>query len=523
MRTLGRIITVAAVIVFLLECWRLGQLQRSGPPHFELILKGGIPATMYLPPGSPGLSSPWPLPPAQRPPVAILIHGFASDRSIVSTLARRLAQNGIAVLAIDLRGHGANRNPVVENPISAGALDYDVKAAVEYARTSALVDGSRVIVMGHSMGAGAALDYSGEDPALAGAVMISGGWHLFGAVRPRNTLFIVAARDPKQIARPVMAIASHLAGVPNLKPGVTYGDFKSGTATRAVQVPGTDHITIVFSSVAAREIIQWCDQAFRMTPPGPLRLRDPRLRVYWIMSIAFVIVLFAIGHAVGSLAPSRERRPAEGGWLGLLGLIVALVVTMPLVSTEQPASFLSLVVGEVIISWFALTGAVILGALALLGRLDWLRLCDHGAATCLSSLLGFVVIYALQVPGGVVFHRMNLTPERLVAAGIATLLLIPFFLGFEALVRRGGLLASVGLGVLGRAIILAALWAGIALEVVPFVVALILPSLIIQFILFEIFAGAVYARSGNIAAVALVESAWLGWIVAVTMPITFML
>ena len=49
--------------------------------------------------------------------------------------------------------------------------------------------------MGHSMGAGAALDYATHDPNLKGAVMISGGWTL-GPERPKNALFIFAERDP---------------------------------------------------------------------------------------------------------------------------------------------------------------------------------------------------------------------------------------------------------------------------------------------------------------------------------------
>jgi hypothetical protein len=306
--------------------------------------------------------------------------------------------------------------------------------------------------------------------------------------------------------------------------GTTYGNFKAGTATRAVVVPGTDHVTIIFSPEAAREIIQWCYAAFAMTSPANLRLNDRRLRVALIASLAAIVVLFALGRAVGSLAPVRERRPAgPAAWLGLLGFAIALVVTMPLASIDQAASFLSLVVGNVIVSWFALAGVLILGALALRGRFDWLRLSERPAATCLSALLGFLVIYALQFPTGVVFHRMTPTPERLIAALIATALLIPFFLGFEALIRRGGMVSSTVLGVLGRAITLALLGAGVAAGVIPFVVALILPSLVIQFILFEIFAGSVYARSGNIVPAALVESAWLGWIIAMTMPITFML
>ena len=141
----------------------------------------------------------------------------------------------------------------------------------------------------------------------------------------------------------------------------------------------------------------------------------------------------------------------------------------------------------------------------------------------LSALLGFAVIYALQIPTAAVFHRMTPTPERLIATAIAPVLLIPFFLGFEALVRRGGMVTSTVRGIVGRAITLALLWAGVVLGVIPPVVALILPSLAIQFILFEIFTGCVYGKSGNIVPAVLVESAWLGWAIALTMPITIML
>jgi hypothetical protein len=261
-----------------------------------------------------------------------------------------------------------------------------------------------------------------------------------------------------------------------------------------------------------------------MAAPASIRLEDRRLRAAMAASLAAIILLFAVGREVGSLAPMRERRPAgPGGWLGLAGLTIALVATIPLVSLDQPASFLPLMVGNVVISWLALTGVLILGALALGAQLEWLRLSERPAATYLSALLAFAVIYALQIPTGAVFHRMTPTPERLVAALIATMLLIPFFLGFEVLVRRGGVVMSTVLGVLGRAITLSLLGAGVALGVIPAVIALILPSLVIQFILFEIFAGSVYARSGNIIPGALVESAWLGWIIALTMPITMML
>ena len=125
---------------------------------------------------------------AARPPAVVLVHGFAADRVAMSTLARRLAQNGYAVLAIDLHGHGANRNAFAFGVAEDNVLRQDIRAAVNYLRNAQLVDASRIVVMGHSMGAGAALDYATQDTDIAGAVMISGGWALWGEQRPRNAL-----------------------------------------------------------------------------------------------------------------------------------------------------------------------------------------------------------------------------------------------------------------------------------------------------------------------------------------------
>jgi pimeloyl-ACP methyl ester carboxylesterase len=125
----------------------------------------------------------------------VLVHGFSSDRVNSSALARPIAQNGYGVLAIDVRGHGENRNSFLESTSDDG-LREDVKNAVEFLRNSNLVDGSRIVVMGHSMGAGATLDYATHDPSIKGSVMISGGFNLDRPERPRNTLFIFAQNDP---------------------------------------------------------------------------------------------------------------------------------------------------------------------------------------------------------------------------------------------------------------------------------------------------------------------------------------
>ena len=130
----------------------------------------------------------------------MLLHGYSADRASVSTLARRLAQNGIAIISIEFAGHGINRNPFSRGETDETLVN-ETKTAVDYARSLPLVDSSRIIVMGHSMGAGTALDYAQHDNTISGAVMISGGFDLYGPQRPRNTLFIYAQHDPDFIRR----------------------------------------------------------------------------------------------------------------------------------------------------------------------------------------------------------------------------------------------------------------------------------------------------------------------------------
>ena len=218
MRTAYRVGAFAVAIIFLITMLPMAHFQNGAPPHRDEVLPAGIPATMYLPGASnqPGPDNPFyqpfPKPPEQRPPAVLLVHGYSADRISTSALARRIAQNGYGVLAIDVRGHGENRNPFDQH-----GLQDDLKTAVEYLRQSNLVDGSRIAVVGHSMGAGAALDYAAHDPNIKGSVMISGGFGLDGPEHPRNTLFIFAENDPDFIKGLSAELSAHLAGADKIE------------------------------------------------------------------------------------------------------------------------------------------------------------------------------------------------------------------------------------------------------------------------------------------------------------------
>ncbi len=519
---ISRIIAIALAVIFVLLIARLDRLEKGGPPHVDVMLPGQEPATMYLPgPGDPFYTQ-FPKPVAQRPPAVVLIHGFSGDRVVMSALARRLAENGYGVLAIDVRGHGENRNPFNGAETDSGSLRNDVKQAVDYLRNSDLVDGSRLVVMGHSMGAGAALDYATHDPNLKGAVMISGGWTL-GPERPKNALFIFAERDPVEpIQDPSNALATRLADVPQIELGKTYGDFTQGNAVEAVRVPGVDHVTIVASPAAATTIVKWLDSSVGIARTGAIELKDARRLTARFALLVFVILLVPLGRVCGSMAASwAEDRPGPSGWIGLLIVGGALFVAMPL-AAANPASFVPILVGDVQISWLMVAGLIMLGVLVLWQPLEWYRVREGVGSAILAGAAGFAVAYVCQVALSVMLHHLSLSPERLMVMVMATVLMFPFWIGFELLVRRGGLAISTVWGSLGRVLILILMVVGVSLRVLPFVLMLILPIIGVGFVMMEIFAASAYSVSRNLMLIAVAESLWFAWMIAAASPITFM-
>lgn len=114
----------------------------------------------------------------------VLVHGFSAsaDDPDVCALAEALHDDGNDVVCYDARGHGTS-----EGHSTLGDLErHDVAAAVDAARDR---DG-RVVLVGASMGAIAALRYAAYDDGLAGVVSVScpARWRL-----PRNVRGVLAA------------------------------------------------------------------------------------------------------------------------------------------------------------------------------------------------------------------------------------------------------------------------------------------------------------------------------------------
>jgi pimeloyl-ACP methyl ester carboxylesterase len=97
----------------------------------------------------------------------VVVHGFTAHRrhGSVVAIAEALARDGYAVLTYDARGHGESDGMCT----LGNDEDLDVAAAVEAARALA----GRVIVVGASMGAIAALRYAAHHDDIDGVVSVS--------------------------------------------------------------------------------------------------------------------------------------------------------------------------------------------------------------------------------------------------------------------------------------------------------------------------------------------------------------
>ncbi len=127
--------------------------------------------------------------PVEKLPAVILLHMYDSNRRAWDTLAPELQKAGLAVLAIDLRGHGESIQPAnLQLETKAKNRDAklfqnmwkDVEAAYRWLARRPEVDPSRLAIVGASVGCSVALDYAARDKSIDLLVLLSPGVNYLG-------------------------------------------------------------------------------------------------------------------------------------------------------------------------------------------------------------------------------------------------------------------------------------------------------------------------------------------------------
>ena len=116
----------------------------------------------------------WFIPAGNNSPALAVVHGWGGNAEMMLPLARPLHAAGYALLFFDARSHGRSDSDTFA---SLPRFAEDLGKAVDWLQKQPEVDATRVGVLGHSVGAGAALLLASRRHDLAAAVSLAAFAH----------------------------------------------------------------------------------------------------------------------------------------------------------------------------------------------------------------------------------------------------------------------------------------------------------------------------------------------------------
>jgi pimeloyl-ACP methyl ester carboxylesterase len=162
-------------------------IRRAELPRKDFVLDAGscrVPLTEYDPPAD--------VNPAGS---AVVLHGLSANRRVMTYLSEDFAGHGLRTYALDLPGHGDNREPFTFSRAQLCAT-----AAVETLIRTGKIDPRTTVLVGHSMGAAIAIRMADREPVLA-TIAISPAPMKPPLRMPSNLLVFTAQFDVPALAK----------------------------------------------------------------------------------------------------------------------------------------------------------------------------------------------------------------------------------------------------------------------------------------------------------------------------------
>ena len=122
----------------------------------------------------------WFIPAGERAPALVVMHGWGGNAEMMLPLAAPLHERGYALLLVDARCHGQSDDDTFA---SLPRFAEDVEAALAWLAGQPEVDAARLGVIGHSVGAGAALLAASRRRDLRAVVSLAAFAHPAGMMR----------------------------------------------------------------------------------------------------------------------------------------------------------------------------------------------------------------------------------------------------------------------------------------------------------------------------------------------------
>lgn len=401
--------------------------------------------------------------PSNQMPGVVVIHGVIQSKEWLMAFGIELTRRGFVVLTIDAVGHGDSGPSVVASGDRGGIAALAFLDGLPYV--------SSIGMVGHSMGAGIAIQAVNQSSVPVDALVLVGGgtggtWA--NASYPKNLLVATGWFDElASIPTMVNSLAPTFNTSAPVTIGYLYGNFTAGTARKFI-APPTNHLFETIDPTIVSETVDWLRNSLKGPTPDAYWLPKENM-IYLahiggglIACIGIVLSIFPVMAILINLkpfsqlkhAPSSKYAPRTRTYLGLgalygvihLGAFLPFLVLGFLIRFPQTY-------GLPMGLWFL--GSAIISVAVLILIMNWMRRStkvnwsDFGAFGVdpktflrqfgLAALLGILCVlwlYLLMLPVDLLlaldFRTFlpllnDLTPLRSLVFPVYLLFTVPFF------------------------------------------------------------------------------------------------
>jgi pimeloyl-ACP methyl ester carboxylesterase len=471
----------------------------------------------------------------ETPLVAIVAHGFAGSKELMTSFGVELARAGITAYLFDFPGHGASPVAIPANSYNHANGQINLTAlseVVDYARThNAATRTPRLILLGHSMGTAAVGDYAlaHPDPALVATILVSPvGQEHPTTTQPRNLLLLAGQDDLPTVLSDSTRLQRLGCGVASSQSlPVQCGDPAAGTGRRSVVLAGLNHITILTASPTFQEMLNW----LHVTSPRQVSLGtmnfDTRLLWLLLAIVGVVLAFFPLSailidmfDIIGTPRSINGQNVLFFFFCTLIGIAAAIAIQY----NWRPFSFLHILLSDYVGGYFFFVALVTAGVIFLIRRtlpLPVFR--EVGRQLFVALLLAVILYYTLGQLSTFAWQRFALIPQRFWRVPILFVLVWPLFLLDEGISRgyqEHGALRAIFASIFFKLLLLAGLVASIVLIPGLGFLSILLPVLALIFVFLLALCIQIYSSGRAALTSATFCALFLAWIMATTFPMT---
>ncbi len=205
-------------------------------------------------------------------PGVLLAHGINNNKETMESVALEVARRHMVAMTFDFGGHGGSYRREHDTDKDAE----DLRLALAALARHPSVDPECLAIVGHSVGARAAVGVAREDDRVRAVVAMSMSIEA-GPHRPNNLLLAAGIYDQCHAPHYLLEDLRRASGEELAEAEIVYGSFDLGTARQLCLSPQTDHLLAPYDPRLIEATTSWIERSVGRSP-------DPTIgvRAHWL-------------------------------------------------------------------------------------------------------------------------------------------------------------------------------------------------------------------------------------------------